>query len=176
MNQSEFFAKHGYAYIKNVLTPEQCDNFSKIMLDMKNSNILRYEGAVDSYHYKESYGGNHNDFEAALREVTPRMEEELGVKLKPANSFARIYYNGGTLPPHRDRQGLDYTLSITLSSTLSFEWPLWCTDKLGNQVPIFIHKGDGGMMLGTSMDHWRTPLVCDPEQYAIQMFMHWSFS
>jgi len=26
------------------------------------------------------------------------------------------------------------------------------------------------------MDHWRTPLVCDPEQYAIQMFMHWSFS
>jgi hypothetical protein len=172
---AEKIAELGYCYINNVLTFEQCEHFSNIMLDMKKANILNYEGAVENPYYKESYGGNHNEFEGSLRELTPRLEQELGIKMKPANSFGRIYYNGGTLPPHKDRSGLDYTLSITLRNNLKKDWPFWCEDKLGNHVPISIKKGDGGMMLGNSMTHWRENLVCEPDEYVIQLFMHWSF-
>lgn len=174
MSQSEFFAKHGYAYLNNVLTSEQCDEFTERMLRMKNENHLVYEGG-DTKFYDNSYGGNCQEFEQALRELTPRLEEELGVKMKPANSFGRIYYNGGTLHRHVDRQGLDYTLSITLYNKLEKEWPLWCIDKLGNEVPINIARGDGGMMLGTTMTHWRDDLVCNEGDYVVQLFMHWSF-
>ena len=174
--QSEFFKKLGYAYIQNVLTPSQCEQFADTMLRLKNENVLKYDGEVPNPYYKESYSGNHGDFEAALREVTPRMENELGVKLKPANSYCRVYYNGATLTPHKDRVGLDYTLSITLRTTLDKEWPLWCIDHNGVSVPVDIKVGDGAMMLGHTMTHWRDALVCSPEQYTVQLFMHWGFA
>lgn len=173
--KQEEFQEKGYAYLNNVLTLEKATYFSHLMMGMKAMNSLNYEGAIENPYYKESYGGNHPDFEKALDEVTPRIEEELGVKMKRANSFARIYYNGGTLPPHQDRTGLDYTLSITLATTLKKDWPLWCTDKLGNNVPLNIKVGDGGMMMGNSMTHWRENLVCEPDEYSINLFMHWSF-
>lgn len=174
MTNSDLFRDYGYAYIREVLTKQQCDDFSNIMLEMKQNQNLRYEGGENSF-YTESFGGNHPDFEKALREVQPRIENELNIKMAPANSFGRIYYNGGTLNPHKDRPGLDYTLSITLRSTLDKDWPLWLTDKQGNNLPLHIAEGDGGIMYGTGMTHWRDPLVCAPEQYAIKLFFHWSF-
>jgi hypothetical protein len=175
MTIAEKFDKYGYAYFSNILTEEQTERFSNLMIELKKNSILNYEGAVDNPYYKESYGGNHDEFELALREVTPRVEEELGVKLKPANTYARIYYNGGTLPSHKDREGLDYVMSITLKSTLKKDWPLWCEDKLGNHIPLIIKRGDGGMMMGNTMNHWRENLICAPDEYVIQLFMHWSF-
>lgn len=180
MNQAEFFDKHGYAYLKELLTPEECIRFASIMLTMKEQNMLTYEGKTNdtpSAFYDNSFGGNHPEFEAALRRAQPRVEEELGLvgKMKPANSFGRIYYNGGTLAAHTDRSTLDYTVSITLFSNIEVDWPLWTTDKLGNIVPLRIGIGDGGVMLGTTMKHWRDPLVCREDQHVIQMFMHWSF-
>lgn len=179
MEQAQFFEKHGYAYLKQLFTPEQCVHYASIVLAMKEENMLRFEGKTaetPNAFYDQSFGGNHSEFESALRAVQPRIEEELGIvgKIKPANSFARIYYNGGTLQPHTDRVGLDYTVSVTLYNNLSTDWPLWVTDKLNNTVPLTIGMGDGGMILGTTMQHWREPLVCPPEQYVVQMFLHWS--
>lgn len=171
---AEFFKKLGYAYIPKVLTIQQCEHFADLMLSLKSNNNLRYDGETPNPYYKESHSGNHQEFEAALREVTPRLAEELDIKIKPANSYCRIYYNGATLTPHKDRVGLDYTLSITLRSTLDKDWPLWCIDHNGVSVPININQGDGAMMLGHTMTHWRDALVCNPEQYVVQLFMHWS--
>lgn len=175
MNKSDFFKEFGYVYLDNVLTLEQCEQFSVIMLNKKNSSRLTYEKTVDSRMYQESYGGNDPLFEQALRDITPRMEEELQVKMKPANSYCRIYYNGATLRPHKDRVGLDYTLSVSLFSNLKTPWPLICIDRKENTVPIDIAIGDGGMMYGTEINHWRDNLICEPDEYIIQLFMHWSF-
>lgn len=174
---SKFFDTHGYLYSKNLLTEEEQLRFASIMMIMKEENKLLYEG-VDaqgnpSQYYKNSFGGNHPEFETALRRLQPRIEHELDVKLNPKNSFARIYYNNSMLSKHMDREGLDYTLSITLFSNLDTDWPLWCIDKTGEGVPITIHPGDGAMMLGTKLTHWREPLVCNDDQFVVQLFMHW---
>lgn len=181
MTQAEFFEKHGYAYMKDILTQDQCLHFASLMLAMKEENMLSYEGKTEqnpNAFYDNSFGGNHAEFEQTLRDVQPRVEQELGLvgKMKPANSFARIYYSGGSLDPHVDRVGLDYTMSITLFNNLDVSWPLWATDKLGNTVPLDMAMGDGGMILGTTMQHWRGPLVCAPDRYVIQLFLHWSFA
>lgn len=174
---AKLFDNVGYLYMKDLLTEEQSLRFASIMLAMKEEKQLIFEG-VDSQgkpseYYKNSYGGNHPEFEAALRAIQPRVEEELGIKLSPKNSFARIYYNGSTLSKHVDREGLDYTMSITLFSNLDTDWPLKCIDKKGEEVPIAIAQGDGAMMLGTKLTHWREPLVCGDDQFVVQLFMHW---
>lgn len=173
---SGFFRERGYAYMTDVISQQQRLRFASIMLDLKQRNKLMYEGAtngVASEYYNNSFGGNHPEFELALREIQPRMETELNVKLIPQNTFARIYYNGGKLTKHVDREGLEYTLSITLYQNLGFDWPLWCIDNLGESVPITIAPGDGAMMLGTKLTHWREPLECTDDQFVVQLFMHW---
>ncbi len=172
----KFFNDRGYAYIKDVLTKEQRIRLASIMLNMKEQNQLVFEGAVNgvpSEYYNTSFGGNHPEFEQALREVQPRIESELNVKLNPKNSFARIYYNGGSLKRHTDREGLEYTLSLTLYSNLDTDWPLWCIDKTGQEVPINIYSGDGAIILGTTLTHWRETLECKDDQFVVQLFMHW---
>jgi hypothetical protein len=178
LTKPEFFKKYGYAYIENILTEEQCVKFTAILLSMKEEKMLAYEGKTSdkpNAFYDNSYGGNHPDFEVALREVQPRLEEELGVKMTPANSYGRLYFNGGTLEKHVDRNGLDYTLSISLFNNVGKDWPLWCEDLEKNKVPLVIPIGSGGMMLGTTLNHWRSPLVCEEDEYIAQLFMHWSF-
>lgn len=174
MTSSIFFKEHGYVYLNNVLTPQQCEEFSNLMLTKKNNSQLQYEKTVNSTMYQESYGGNDQVFETALRKLTPRMEDELQVKMIPANSYCRIYYNGSTLKPHVDRSGLDYTLSISLFSNLKQDWPFICTDRKGNIASISIGVGDGAMIYGTEIKHWRDDLTCGTDEYIIQLFMHWS--
>jgi hypothetical protein len=172
------FNKLGYAYMPNILSEEEQLRFASIMLVMKEDGKLLFEGldaqGKPSVYYKNSYGGNHPEFESALRRIQPRIEEELGITLTPSNSYARIYYNGSMLSKHTDRVGLEYTLSITLFSNLDTDWPLWCIDNEGTQVPITIHTGDGAMMLGTKLTHWREPLECKEDQFVVQLFMHWN--
>ena len=172
---AKFFNKLGYVYMRNVLTPEQCQQFTDLLFAMKNDNTLQYEG-TNTTHYRESYGGNCPEFEQALRDVTPRVQEELQLKITPANTYGRIYFNGGRLAKHVDRAGLDYTLSISLKSTISSDWPLYGIDTAGTTVPLHITEGDGGMMLGTKIEHWRDDLTCKPDEWVAKLFMHWSIA
>lgn len=172
---AHFFKKMGYAYFPKLIPIQKCEEFADLMLSLKNEKNLKYDGENPNPYYKESHSGNHPEFEKVLREVTPRVADELQVKIKPANSYCRIYYNGATLTPHKDRSGLDYVMSVTLRSTLQKEWPLYCIDHLGTTVPLHINQGDGGILLGNTMTHWRDNLVCSPDDYVVQLFLHWSF-
>jgi hypothetical protein len=109
----QHFSDLGYVYVKGILPPSICQHFTDILFRMKNENMLKHEsGASD--HYGESYGGNCPEFEQYLRALTPQIAKKLQIKIKPANTYGRIYYNGGRLKKHVDRVGLDCTLSISL--------------------------------------------------------------
>jgi len=164
----------GHIYVKGVVTPELCQYFSDILFRMKNQHGLKHEGTV-SGHYGESYGGNCDEFEKYLKAITPQISEKLQVKIKPANTYGRIYFNGGRLQKHVDRPGLDYTLSVSLKTNLTNDWPLYFKDKNGKTIALNIKDGDGAMMLGREMEHWRDDLVCSPDQWATKLFLHWSY-
>lgn len=167
-------AELGYAYLEDVFTAEQCQQFTDGLFQMKSVNALQYENSND--YVTGSYGGNCEEFEQALRDLTPRVADELRLKIKPANTYGRIYVNGGRLAKHVDRPGLDCTLSVSLKSTLTTEWPLYCIDKHGDTVALHIPDGDGGMMFGQAIQHWRDELACAPHQWTAKLFMHWSFA
>jgi hypothetical protein len=174
---NEFFNNHGYLYISDIMAEATRLRFASIMLALKEENQLQYEAynqdGSRSQFYANSFGGNYHEFEDELRKLQPYMEHILETKLQAKNSYARIYESGGVLNKHVDREGLDFTLSITLFSNIEKEWPLWCIDKRGNTVPINIGVGDGALMLGTTLTHWREKLECVPDQFVVQLFMHW---
>ena len=169
------FGKIGYAYLKNLLSEDLCCSFTNTMMNKKQTNTLSFEGSINNTMYKNSYGsGRISEMESFLHEITPELSSKLLLNIKPANSYARIYYNGSTLKPHVDRPGLDYTMSVTLFSNLKNKWPLITIDKLGNEVRCNIERRDSLLIHGTEMNHWREDLVCNEDEYVVQMFLHWT--
>ena len=176
------FKELGYSYITNVLSKDTCIEFAKDMLFMKAVNILDKENKAmlsaedtDKVKFNSPYGvGGFPKMENYLKHITKPLGDKLGVKWEPANSYSRIYYNGGMLGEHIDKPSLNYTLSITLLSTINKPWPLYVIDKKGNEVNADIKMGDGLLILGSKMKHWRQPLVCNPDQCVIQLFFHWT--
>lgn len=179
---AEEFAELGYTYLTNIISQYECEQFAKQMLYLKALNKLNMEERgqlaapnADPGVYRPSYGlGSIPAIDAYLKKISGPLGELLKINYKPLHTYTRIYYNGGMLGHHVDRKGLDYTLSITLFSTLQKPWPLYAIDKKGNTINADTKIGDGLLILGTAMEHWREPLVCEPNQCIIQSFFHWS--
>lgn len=168
------FKELGYVVIPDLFPLEKCQQYADEMVKLWHNNKLSTEQQTDPRMYKNSFGiGSLPFFEAELKPIGDHIMSVLGIKMKPANSYARVYTNGSTLPKHVDRPGLDYTLSISLYSNLDNPWLFYATglDKkdIGFEIPI----GAGGFIYGRDIVHWRDPLVCQPTQYVVQLFLHW---
>jgi len=162
----------GYAYIENFLNKDETEFLTQTMLNAKKNNSLSLE--TDTRFYNKSEGGAPAEFREMLQKKTPEIKELLKMPDIVAESvYARIYYNKSTMNPHFDRNKLDHTLSVNLFSNLAEPWPLYCVDKNCNVVSFDIKPGDGAIILGTQLVHWRKPLVCTSEQFVIQSFFHW---
>ena len=105
LTKSEHFHKYGYVYLENIISKETCTDFTQLMLNKREKNNLQYEKKVNAGFYNESYGGSDEVFHQLTRDLTPRLEEELNVKMVPSGAYGRIYYNGGTLARHVDQIG-----------------------------------------------------------------------
>lgn len=162
----------GYAYVKDFFSPEEVEYYKGLMLKMRENGNLRQEN--DQRYYNKSEGGSSPEFVKVLREKTPQIKELFKLnKIVPESVYARFYYNDCTLHPHSDRPGLDHTLSVTLFSNLDEPWPLYCLDKNCDQESFDIKPGDGAMVPGTRIVHWRRRLKCRSDQFVIQVFFHW---
>lgn len=162
----------GYAYIENFLQDKEVDYLIKSMQEAKELKRLRDE--TDNLFYNKSEGGSTAELKTVLQDKTAQIKELFNLSnIVPESVYARYYYNESTLNPHFDRKGLDYTLSVSLFSNLNEPWPLYCIDKKCNVESFDIKIGDGAIIHGTKMIHWRKPLICNPGQYIIQAFFHW---
>jgi hypothetical protein len=142
-----------YIFFPQLLNSERCDLLNKVALEYFETNRMNLE--KDGWMYDNSYGfGSIPEYEQLLDELTPLIKEKTGFEnIKRENSYTRIYFNGATLKPHVDREGLDITLSICTYSDINKNWPLF-VEVTPNDVKSFeTHVGDGALILGTKMKH-----------------------
>lgn len=162
-----------YIFFENLLTPAQCDELNQVALQQMFAKKMHYE--ADNGHYANSYGTARLPiYEKLLYELTPKIKEATKMNnIKEENSYTRIYYNGAKLKTHKDREGLDLTLSICTYTNLGFDWPLHVEIEPGIVKSFVTKPGDGALILGTAMNHWRDDLHCEEHQMVIQSFYHW---
>jgi hypothetical protein len=162
-----------HIFFKDLFTKERCDFLSKILLEKYNEGKTFFEG--NGEFYGNSYGiGSIPEYEEVLKELTPLIIEKTGYSnISIENSYSRVYFNGSLLGKHIDREGLDITLSVCTYSDINKPWPLYvrCTDGVVREFETGV--GDGALILGTKMEHWRDPLVCEEGQKVLQSFFHW---
>jgi len=158
-------------HLKEFFTKEQCSFLSGVLLGYYKNNSLTWEG--NDHHYKNSYGSTIPEFESILEDITPRIKILLkNDNIVKVNSYSRIYFNESILKKHVDRQDLEYTLSVCIFDNTSKKWPLFVEFE-DSVVEVATNVGDGALILGTKMPHWRENLACNENQMIMQCFFHW---
>lgn len=162
-----------FLFFPQLVSLKRCEHLTNDVMKLMEEKQLKYE--ADQHHYKNSYGlARIPSHEQLLHELTPFIKEKTGMsEIVAENSYARIYYNGATLNKHVDREGLDLTLSICTFTNIEQEWPLYVEVKPTVIKSFETQIGDGALILGTKMEHWRDPLVCESHQLVVQSFYHW---
>lgn len=155
-----------------IISDEEADKLAGAVLKAKEEGKLNKE--TNTAYYKDSYGGVTEGTWDLLHRLTPMVRELTGIAVEPANPFSRIYYNESILRPHIDREGLDWTISLCLFTNADYDWPLKAKLEDGTILEFPTVKGEGNLVNGRKINHWREPLSCGPDQYVVQVFLHWT--
>ena len=109
-------------------------------------------------------------FESLLSYALPTIENITNRKLYPTYSYARIYYNGATMPIHKDRPSCQYSATVTISVDDTGPWEIWMMDKNDGSHPLKLSVGDMCVYRGDLLSHWRSDYKGTKQ---IQAFLHY---
>lgn len=157
------FRQNGYVYIEKLLTPEECVFYAERMFNTPPNN-----NHVDTDHpLSDNY---YNIYRDLLENKMDMISSKIGINLLPCFSYSRIYRTGDLLDIHKDREGCEISVSITLGFKGEKVWPIHML--LDNEIKTFdIHPGDGLVMDGMNYKHWRDKYV--EGQWQAQVFLHY---
>jgi PKHD-type hydroxylase len=92
-----------------------------------------------------------------------KVSEAAGIQLRPTYSYCRIYRDGNTLAPHKDRPSCEYSVTLNLSQT--HKWPIYMGVR-----SLDLRPGDGCLYKGCEIEHSRKAFK--GTEY-IQVFLHY---
>jgi hypothetical protein len=164
----------GITQINQVLNPDEVEFARKIVIAKYETGQLKKEDFDN--HYDNSYGGGIQELDYLYDRLTPVIQQMTGLTLKKANTYARVYLEGGTLEPHTDREGLDLTLSIQLENTFSSHKRIYAKGYDNTQYQSDLENGDSVLIKGRELTHWRERIkTTDPEGSRLTcVFVHWT--
>ena len=93
------------------------------------------------------------------------MEFYTGFKLTPTYSYSRIYDRGAILGRHTDRPACEISVTVSIDSCKTFEWPIYLDGE-----KILLDPGDAVIYKGCDLWHWRDEFLGD---WHHQCFLHY---
>jgi len=109
--------------------------------------------------------------ETLLQSLQPKMEEEIGLKLIPTYSYARIYKKGDVLKRHKDRYSCEVSTTLNIGGD---KWPIYLepSGEEGKEgVKVDMQPGDMLVYKGCDVEHWREAFEGDN---CGQVFLHYN--
>ena len=165
----EQFKDKGYVYLQNVLSEDECAAITKHMFSLYENGTLTKD---DQCPLSDSI---YDD--VVLNSILNRLEKPLsnllGVELKSAYCYARIYRPGEVLEWHYDRPACEISGTMTLGfDPTTRVWPIFFGQHKGDEVgvPVDINIGDLVMYRGEELPHWRTAFK---GKWQTQVFFHY---
>jgi len=163
----ESFRSHGYAVIGGLIATDRTVRLRDHLAARAAAGTLRMRGDDQVPGTPHVYGDP--EIDALMQDIKPAVEIHSGLSLHPTYSFARIYKNGDVLPPHRDREACEISISLNLGQEPSAPWPL----NIGEQHAPFaamLGPGDGVLYKGMELTHWRNAYQ---GSRMFQVFLHY---
>ncbi len=156
--------KENYKILQNFFEKEKCLEMTNKLDELLQRGIYRKPDPLCTL--SPAFYGIFND---ELVEIQKNIETAVGEELYPCYSYARIYQEGDSLPPHTDRPSCEISLTLTLNYD-KYIWPFWIVDQ-GQVLKIDLDVGDVLLYRGTEVIHFRHPMQGQDFQY--QVFFHY---
>lgn len=155
--------KENYKILRNFFEREKCLEMADKLDSLLKKGSYRKPDPLCTL--SPAFYGIFND---ELVKIQKTLEDTLNEELYPCYSYARIYQEGDSLPPHTDRPSCEISLTLTLNYD-RFIWPFWILDQ-GQAKCIDIDIGDVLLYKGTEVIHFRHPMQGQDFQH--QAFFH----
>ena len=156
--------KENYKILRNFFTSEKCLEMTEKLNDLVRRGVYRNPDPLCTL--SPAFYGIFND---ELCEIQKNIELAIGEELYPCYSYARIYQNNDSLPPHTDRPSCEISLTLTLNYE-KHVWPFWLVDNK-QAIEVDLAVGDILIYKGTEVIHYRHPM--QSQQYQYQAFFHY---
>ncbi len=154
-----------FVQLDKLLTPETCQLLSKRIHILQSADKLKKCGLCPLSQWV--YGDD--CFAEVHQFFCEQLSSLFGIELVATFNAVRLYSQNATLPKHIDREACEFSLSIPIDYQGDEVWPIYLSEekqaKQGHAVSLKI--GDGVMLQGAKVYHWRKPLK---NQWQIQAF------
>tara|TARA_R110002020_G_scaffold78656_1_gene197652 strand:- start:3099 stop:3704 length:606 start_codon:yes stop_codon:yes gene_type:complete len=174
-----FFKKNKYCVVRNALSKELTEYICDYIISKRNvAKILFLRNYISSHENLYGVFGDsqvpksyaiYGDvaMDLLLLKLKKQVEKNIGKKVFPTYSYARVYQKGDVLKKHTDR------LSCEISATLNLGGSIWAlyVNSLGKKTKIDLLPGDMMIYRGEELEHWREPLKGET---CSQVFLHFN--
>ena len=166
------FQKQGYVLVKNFISKEMGKHLFEYLKLYEFGEQLR--GTVQNFENDKqvlgSFAVGHGNlvFDSLMKTMKYKMEYCTGLDLYPTYSYTRLYMPGNELKIHKDRPSCEISVTVKLSDTGWYNWPIWMVD-----TPYDLNDGDAVIYRGCDLEHWREPCGGYEGYQMGQVFMHY---
>lgn len=179
----EDFKKNSYLHVQNVISRENCELYTRVLIDAAQKSGKNDEQCPLSKSIRDN-----PVFDQLLLDMLPQFEEITGLKLLPTYAYARLYAPDDELKIHLDRESCEISATITLG----FDGEVWpiligtpTMDKDAASLiddyhqlrrvrdirKIEMNVGDAMVYRGRDMYHWREKYK--QGKWQAQVFLHY---
>lgn len=167
------FSENGYEVVRNVISKDLLYHLkTEFKLLRDNHFFIRQENNKFAFGDAQSHNSfsvfSAQFFESLAINLNDRMSKITNLKLYPTYTYARIYYEGAILAPHRDRPSCEYSTTLCIDST--DVWDFYIKDRNGEDKVIKLNPGDMCIYSGCELEHWREPYQ---GKMQMQCFLHY---
>ena len=167
------FSENGYEVVRNIISKDLLYHLKiefKLLRD--NHFFIRQENNKFAFGDAQSHNSfsvfSAQCFESLAINLNEQMSKITNLKLYPTYTYARIYYEGAILAPHRDRHSCEYSTTLCIDST--DVWDFYIKDRNGEDKVIKLNPGDMCVYSGCELEHWREPYQGEMQ---MQCFLHY---
>ncbi len=111
---------------------------------------------------------NDNVMQFLHHQILGLMENETELELLPTYCYFRVYRDGATLEPHKDRPACEVSGSLLIGKNTESSWPL-----IAENEKITQETGDLLIYRGCEIEHGREPFEAPHGGFQVQLFAHY---
>lgn len=165
--KKNFFNENNYCVVENAISKELASLSTVYCLFDEKNNYSPGDNQVSVGHsqYADSL------MESMLIHLLPIIEENTGLSLSPTYSYYRVYRNGSTLLPHKDRESCEISATLCLGYNYDDSnggWPIFIEDN-----GFVMQPGDMIIYKGIELNHYREKFVASEDIFHVQSFFHY---
>jgi len=164
MQSIDFFNKNGYVVLTDVLTKDQCKELTQHMFNLHEQGKLIKD---DQCPTSDAVYGD-PVFDKILQDFAEPVGKQVGKRLLPTYTYARIYRPGEILKKHTDRPACEISTTLTLGYEGPTCWPIIFDEK--KCIPVLLEPGEMAVYKGCDVVHWRTEFK---GKWHVQVFFHY---